>query len=378
MQSPFTFEEKIDIEDLVLPPKQTGATSIMTIDIKEEPSDVGSLAVHERTEESGFARIHIESKDLQSGMVNVISKLFEELDMLNQYDNDQRRVEKIRQLFEKYHKVNQSREMNSAAEILEKDLEEKKTELSKLKQELASTRSEFKITNHQLSSENISLKTKMVEITEEQKVALSLNSKTLNSIVKMHEKSLEDKNLELKRFKEELQIVKSANSDLSKRIQELDIASNQLSGAKESTNLHFQTLNKKEELENSEQCVNQKGSRNEKITSGKKSIEFINLKNENHQENEDTNSATKKSTKVSCDICQKMFLCQKYLRKHKKTTHASTEPKYCCDQCGKKFQIQNYLTTHIRVTHSNNQYVCNQCGFKYTRKFSLIRHKCKK
>merc|ERR1719483_1816143 len=100
------------------------------------------------------------------------------------HDYDQMRVEKVKQLFEKYHKVNKYGETNSTAEILEKDLEEKKTEISKLKQEFESTRSELEIKNHQMSIENAALKAKMVEITEEHKVVLSLNSKTMNSIVK--------------------------------------------------------------------------------------------------------------------------------------------------------------------------------------------------
>ena len=271
MQSAFTFEEKIDIDDLVLPPKQTGTTPIMNIAIKGEPLDVGSSVVHERTEESGFQRINFENKDFQSRLVNEISKLFEELDMLSRHDNDQLRVEKVKQLFEKYHKVNQYGEMSSTAEMLEKDLEEKKTELSKLKQEFESTRSKFEITNHQMSSEITSLKAKMVKITEEHKVALSLNSKAMNSIVKMHEKSLKDKDIELKRVCEELHIVKDANLELPKRIQEPDIAyTNKVSAEKKSTNSGFQTFDgleeSKQSLNKKQKYENQKVSRNKKTT----------------------------------------------------------------------------------------------------------------
>ena len=177
------FEDKIDVEDLVLPPKPTGTHIMEKIDIKEEPLDIDIIAVHERTKQSGFAGISFEKEDFPSDMENQISKLFEELDQL--------RVVKVKQLFEKYH--------STTVEMLENNLEEKKAELSKLKQDFESTKSEFEVKNHQISSENTSLKEKMVEITEELKVAFSLNSKTMNSIVKMHEKSLGDKNLELER-----------------------------------------------------------------------------------------------------------------------------------------------------------------------------------
>ena len=132
MQSTFAqvnnikFEDKIDIEDLVLPPKPTGTPIMEKIDIKEEPLDIDIIAVHERTKQSGFAGIRFEKEDFPSDMENQISKLFEEFDMMSLHDYDQMRVEKVKQLFEKYHKVNQFREMNSTVEMLINNLDEKK------------------------------------------------------------------------------------------------------------------------------------------------------------------------------------------------------------------------------------------------------------
>ena len=81
-----------------------------------------------------------------------------------------------------------------------------------------------------MSIENNALKKKVMEITEGQKVAMSLNSKTLNGIIKMHEKALEDNTNGLKKFREELQVAETNNSAFSKRIiQELELASNQFS-----------------------------------------------------------------------------------------------------------------------------------------------------
>ena len=60
----------------------------------------------------------------------------------------------------------------------------------------------------------------------------------------------------MKRVSEELQIVKVTNLELSKRIQELDIACNQVSGKKKSSNSDNQTLDRKKVLEKSKQSLN--------------------------------------------------------------------------------------------------------------------------
>ena len=63
---------------------------------------------------------------------------------------------------------------------------------------------------HQISQENASLKAKIVKISEEHKSEMSLNAKTMNHIVKMHEKTqetLDEKTNELANIKQELQSV---------------------------------------------------------------------------------------------------------------------------------------------------------------------------
>jgi hypothetical protein len=71
-----------------------------------------------------------------------------------------------------------------------------------------------------MTSEIISLKAKIVEVTEEHKTTMSLNAKTMNSIVKMHEKgqeALEDKSNELANNKQKLQSIKVTNQKLLKK-----------------------------------------------------------------------------------------------------------------------------------------------------------------
>ena len=97
---------------------------------------------------------------------------------------------KIKQLVEKYQRIDPQGKMNSAVEMLENNLEARTTELSKLKQESQ----DFDLKINLMSSENNSLKENFIKIAEEHSAAMSLNSKTMSNIVKMHEKVLDDKN----------------------------------------------------------------------------------------------------------------------------------------------------------------------------------------
>ena len=63
---------------------------------------------------------------------------------------------------------------------------------------------------HQILKENASLKAKIVKITEEHESEMSLHAKTMNNIVKMHEKTkeaLDEKTNELANIQQELQSV---------------------------------------------------------------------------------------------------------------------------------------------------------------------------
>ena len=64
-----------------------------------------------------------------------------------------------------------------------------------------------------------------MEVTEEHKTTMLLNSKTMNSIVKMNEKAqeaLEDKSTELINIKQELQSFKVTNQELLQKIQNMN------------------------------------------------------------------------------------------------------------------------------------------------------------
>ena len=75
--------------------------------------------------------------------------------------------------------------------------------------------------NHQLSVEIVSLKAKIVEITDEHEKIMSLNANNINSIVKMHELAMEDKNNELTNIKQKLQSSNLINQKLSQELEDL-------------------------------------------------------------------------------------------------------------------------------------------------------------
>ena len=73
------------------------------------------------------------------------------------------------------------------------------------------------------------LKAKLVKVTEEHKISMTLNANTVNSLVKIHEKTqeaLNDKTYELAKIKQELQSVNVTNLELLQENQELKMNKN--------------------------------------------------------------------------------------------------------------------------------------------------------
>ena len=92
---------------------------------------------------------------------------------------------------------------------------------------------------HQILQENVSLKAKIVKVTEEHKSEMSLNAKTMNHIVKMHEKTqeaLDEKTNELANIKQELLSVNLTNQELLQKFQESKIVKNEPSELRKTQN----------------------------------------------------------------------------------------------------------------------------------------------
>jgi hypothetical protein len=314
-QSTFTlinsikFEEKIDIDDLVLLPKQTGTPNMDTSNIKQEPVE-----------------------NFRSEMEKEITLLFEELDMMSLHDYDQMRVKKVKELFEKYYQALSSREQGkSAVETIEKNLEAKiENELDKKMK--------------QISIENSSLQKKIVEITEEHKAAMALNSKTMNSIVTMHEKALEDKT-------KELEVAKSTNLSLSKKIQELE---------------SIQTLHNKNDRNTSE-TVSESQIYTMKTDFKQKPFKC---------ESCDTSTIVHERKKTrECIICDLSFLLPEDFLDHVTNFHEGKKPQECdkayqeslrCKICAKKLPNKVSLNSHIKGVHGTKKFECGICHKKFS------------
>ena len=76
-------EEKIDIKDLVLPSKPIGISNMEIVDIKGEPLDIDFIPVHERTKQIVHAFLHHEKQDFQSEIKREIELLFGEFDLMS-------------------------------------------------------------------------------------------------------------------------------------------------------------------------------------------------------------------------------------------------------------------------------------------------------
>ena len=80
--------------------------------------------------------------------------------------------------------------------------------------------------DHQMLTEIVSLKARIVKNTDEHKIAMFQNTKTVNSIVKMHEEALENKTKEVANIMQELQRLEVTNQELLQKNQELGMNKN--------------------------------------------------------------------------------------------------------------------------------------------------------
>lgn len=89
-----------------------------------------------------------------------------------------------------------------------------------------------------------------------------------------------------------------------------------------------------------------------------------------------------------CDICQKVYRDEKFLKIHKRYTHMPEEDKIPCPLCSYKANRTGALRVHMGLAHgqdkvneyfkpvlkSRKSHACNLCTRSYTRKDSLQRH----
>ena len=143
MMENIEFEEKVDIDDLVLPSKPMELAEIEVNGIKKEPQE-------EEKQNASFESDHDIGKRFNLNMEENILKLCEELHKekseSSTLDFNKRRLLKIRQFVEET--------------------------------------SQHESVNYQMKREIVSLKAKIVEITNEQEIAVSRNAEAMDKKIK--------------------------------------------------------------------------------------------------------------------------------------------------------------------------------------------------
>lgn len=71
-------------------------------------------------------------------------------------------------------------------------------------------------------------------------------------------------------------------------------------------------------------------------------------------------------------MCQKVFPCERYLRRHL-LIHRSSAP-HVCSVCHKGFKTDHYLKVHAVVHSKEKPFLCSQCGATFNRQDKLKRH----
>ena len=290
------FEEKVNIEDLVLPSEPTAILNAENIDIKQEPaelSNINNMPFHNarKTDILSLEAIDLKEEPLeqsdntmsiheikkavfpdkkeifQSEMEKEIVKLFEEFDLMTRHDYDQMRVTKVRQLIEKYQRITQE------------------------------------------------------------------------VVLKLHEKTPVLKTNQLNNPKEEFHMAKSTDFTMSKRIKEVEMATNQVTDQK--------TLLKRD----------------------------LNLNSETKSELKKKKSKqTRKIHSLKCEFCDKLFTRHEYRRNHVKQVHEEERP-FKCEQCSNAFKEKAALQKHIYALHTRKKtFGCKHCKHGFVTKDRLKKH----
>lgn len=92
-----------------------------------------------------------------------------------------------------------------------------------------------------------------------------------------------------------------------------------------------------------------------------------------HEETDNESKAEKKPPyQHICDLCNKTFKTEKFLKNHLYYTH--TEKTFLCMYCGKNFRKKAALQSHIQVHTGEKPHTCDICKKSFAHVGSLIQH----
>ena len=264
-----------------------------------------------------------------------------------------------------------------------------------------------------------SLKAKLLEVTEEHKISMALNAKTVNSLVKMHEKTqeaLEVKTNELAKIKQELQTVNLTNLELLQENQELKMNKNNFANSVLPSKLEKNSslvqqmktdlevkVEVKEEILKDLHMVHDNSNQNEKLTKGEKNEEGWKLKEESYFDEVNYEMGIDFVTSKTFDKEHLKFPKMKEKEKNfaqscsnsnsrelsnEKTSGILeknlTKKLYKCRVlfCDDQFDTIDELTKHISLVHEkkkltptySNHFMCRICYYLFSKIEELTEH----
>lgn len=89
--------------------------------------------------------------------------------------------------------------------------------------------------------------------------------------------------------------------------------------------------------------------------------------------NKGESQSTEKST--TCYLCKHDFVSRQCLYAHFKEQHSDRGRPHKCDLCQASFKRRSHLEDHVSSHTGETRYTCKDCGGKYARPKSLMRHR---
>ncbi|KAF7286020.1 hypothetical protein GWI33_008323 [Rhynchophorus ferrugineus] len=80
------------------------------------------------------------------------------------------------------------------------------------------------------------------------------------------------------------------------------------------------------------------------------------------------------NTNIRCEICNKTFLQERYLRHHFQRIHLNGGQRFICDLCGKKVNSKRSLRDHMYIHQGIKPLACKECGKSFGLRTTLKLH----
>ena len=81
--------------------------------------------------------------------------------------------------------------------------------------------------------------------------------------------------------------------------------------------------------------------------------------------------------RYTCDVCEKDFIAESSLRRHKEVKHGSSATKFSCKEQGCEYSTHSSynLRMHVERVHEGIRWPCDLCDYVGGYKGDLTRHK---